>query len=85
MYFFKFDKFDKLDTSNFKMLYTTYVHPHLEYCLQVQDVGPYMVQDFQLLERVQQRATKQVMKIRHLPYKQTLRKLGIPSIEERAL
>ena len=75
--------FDKLDTSNFKILYTTYVRPHLEYCLQA--VGPYMVQDFQLLERVQRRATKLVKQIRHLPYKQRLRKLRIPSIEERAL
>ena len=45
----------------------------------------YMVQDFQLLERVQWRATKLVKQIRHLPYKERLRKLGIPSIEERAL
>ena len=42
---------DRIDRNNFKLLFTTYVRPHLEYCIQA--VGPYTVQDTQTLERVQ--------------------------------
>lgn len=75
--------FDRFDTTNFKPLFTTYVRPHLEYCIQA--VGPYMVQDFKALEKVQRRASKLVKEIKHLPYKQRLKKLKMMSIEERVL
>ena len=63
--------FISLTVQNFKTLFTTYVRPHLEYCIQV--VGPYMVQDMQALEKVQRRATKLVQSIRHLPYEEQRR------------
>ena len=75
--------FDKLTLKNFKIVFTTYVRPHLDYCLQA--VGPYMKQDFQALERVQRRATKLVKQLRHLPYEDRLCRLGIYKIEDRAL
>ena len=73
--------FDRFDLANFKLLFTTYVRPHFEYC--VQAVGPYMAQDIRALEQVQRWATKLVKKIRHLPYPERLRRLRLPSIEDR--
>ena len=73
--------FYNLDLGNFKALYTTYVRPHLDYCLPA--VGPYLVQDIQRLEKVQRRATKLVIEIRTLPYPERLKKLDIPSMEDR--
>ena len=72
--------FDNLNENNFRPLYTTYVRPHLEYCLQA--VGPFMVQDFKALEKVQRRATKLVKNIRHLSYEEHLQKLKLLSIKE---
>ena len=73
--------FDRLKTSNFNQLYTTYVRPHLDFC--VQAVGPYMRQDFSALEKVQRRATKLVRGLKFLPYPDRLRRLGLCSMEER--
>ena len=73
--------FDKIDDTNFKVLFTTYVRPHLEYCIQA--VGPYTAQDLKILEKGQRRATKLVKKIRNETYEERLRMLGLPSIEER--
>ena len=44
-----------------------------------------MVQDIQQLEKVQRRATKLVHEIKYLPYPETLLKLDLLSIKERAL
>ena len=63
--------FDRFKTSNFNQLYTTYVRPHLDFC--VQAVGPYMRQDFSALEKVQRRATKLVRGLKFLPYPDRLR------------
>ena len=73
--------FDNLNVNNFKMLLTTYVRHILDY--NIQAVGPYMRQDFQALEKLQRRATKLVKAVKHVPYKEHLRKLGLMSIEER--
>ena len=75
--------FNRINKNNFKLLYTTYVRPHLDYCAQA--VGPYMVQDFQALERVQRRATKLVPEVRNLPYHDRLKRLSICSMEDRVL
>ena len=75
--------FSNLTLGNFKVLYSTYVRPHLDYCLQA--VGPHMVQDIQQLEKVQRRATKLVHEIKYLPYPEILLKLDLLSIKERAL
>ena len=41
--------FDRLTVENFKPLFTTYVRPHLEHCLQA--TGPYMKRDLKMLEK----------------------------------
>ena len=75
--------FDRLTIANFKILYITYIRPHLEHGIQA--VGPYMSKDFKALEKVQRRATKMVSQIKHLSYEERLRKLKLPSIEKRIL
>ena len=73
--------FGTLTESNFKLLYTVYVRPHLEYCIQA--VGPHMVQDLQTLEKVQRRATRLVMGFNGLSYEERLRKLKLTTLKER--
>ena len=75
--------FNQLNETNFRILYTMYVRPHLDYCLQA--VGPYMCQDLTALEKVQRRATKLVSSVRNMPYQERLRILKIPSIKDRLL
>ena len=62
-------------------MFSKNVRPRLDYCLSA--VGPYMVQDFRALEKVQRRATKLVRGIKHLSYQERLAVLQIPSMEER--
>ena len=73
--------FESLNKSNFKVLQTTYVCPHLDYCSQA--VEPYMRQDFAALAKVQQRATKLVRGLKHVPYTECLKQLNLMSMEER--
>ena len=73
--------FDQINKKNFKILYTTYVRPHIEYCMQA--VGPHTVQDIKSLERVQRRATKLVKEFRNLSYEERLRRLQLPTVEDR--
>ena len=73
--------FSKLNKENFKILYTTYVRPHLDYCAQA--VGPVFKQDINALEKVQRRATKLVKELKRLPYPERLKQLDLSSISER--
>ena len=58
-----------------------YVRPHLDYCIQA--VGPQAVQDLDLLEKVQRRATKLVKELRHPSYPARLKRLRTGTIRER--
>ena len=73
--------FGTFTMTSFKPLYTVYVRPHLEYC--VQAVGPYMVQDLSALEKVQRRATKLVHGLRHFSYQERLERLQLTSLKDR--
>ena len=56
-------------------LYQSLVRPKLEYC--VQAWRPYLRKDIDLLERVQKRATRLMIKDRNLSYSERLNRLNI--------
>ena len=67
----------------FKLLYTTFVRPHLEYSASAW--SPYLKKDISIIERVQRRATKIVPSIKGLPYDKRLIALNLTSLETRRL
>ena len=62
-------------------LYKVFVRPHLEYCIQA--CSPTLQRDINTLERVQRRATKLVPSLKDLPYDERLKRLQLPSLEDR--
>ena len=70
--------FTNLTKESFLILYKTYVHPHLEYCVSIWN--PYLAKSIDKLEQIQQRATKLVPEIAHLPYEARLQHLNLHSL-----
>ena len=57
--------------------------PHMKTCVQFQ--APQWESNLELLERVQQRATKMIKGLKHLPSEERCRELGLFSPEKRRL
>ena len=72
-----------LDKESFVLLYKTMVRPHLEYANSVW--CPYKKGDIELVEKVQKRATKLVISLKHLPYMERLKRLNLPTLKYRRL
>ena len=75
--------FHDINIPTFRILYKTFVRPHLEYCVQVW--SPYSRKDINTLERIQMRATKLVPELRHLTYNKRLHRLDLTTLEKRRL
>ena len=73
--------FRTLNIENFKLLYKTYIRPHLEYCIQAW--SPHLAKDIACLESVQRRATQIVAGFRNKPYEERLKLLGLTTLERR--
>ena len=73
--------FKYINRESFAILYTTYIRPHLEFCIQAW--CPTMKKDILTLEKVQRRATKLVPELRHLAYSDRLMSLNLYSLEQR--
>lgn len=72
-----------IDKEDFKLLYKTYIRPHLEYC--VQAWSPHLKKDIECLERIQHRVTKMVQGLKRKPYDVRLKILGMYTLQQRRI
>ena len=73
--------FSYMDEEMFKYLYPSLVRSQMEYA--VQAWSPSLKKDIDLLEKVQQRATKLVPSLKDKPYEERKQALNLTSLEER--
>ena len=75
--------FKYLQPSTFKLLYTSLVRPHLEYCTPVW--SPHLRKDILRVESVQRRATRMITGFSDMSYEERLTALDLPTLEYRRL
>ncbi|XP_071963855.1 uncharacterized protein B0403.1-like [Antedon mediterranea] len=73
--------FKFLNMDGFLRLYKAIIRPTLEYCNVV--FNSLHCKEEDLLEKVQERATKLIFSIRHLPYSERLKILNLPTLAYR--
>ena len=73
--------FSFLSPEMFKILYTTFVRPYLEYAQVVW--SPKLCKHINLIESVQRRATKTVGALKNLSYEERLQFMNIPTLKFR--
>jgi hypothetical protein len=73
--------FTSIPQDAFNIVFKTYIRPLLEYGNVLW--SPYLAKDIDMLERVQRRATRLVPTCRNLSYPERLRKLHLPTLEQR--
>ena len=66
--------FGSFTGSNFKILNSVYIRPHIEHC--IQSTEPYMIQHFKAIEKVQRRATKLVQRAEKQDIHRTFENIG---------
>jgi len=72
-----------MDKTTFTLLYKAMVRPHLEYANSVW--CPYKKGDIEIIEKVQKRATKLIISLKHLSYSERLKQLQLPTLKYRRL
>ena len=70
-----------VDKSTFILLYKAMVRPHIEYAHSVWN--PFFKGNIDNIEKVQKRATKLVISLKHLRYKERLEQLKLPTLKYR--
>ena len=69
------------DKDTFLKLYCVYVRPHLEYA--IQSWSPWLIQDKEVLEKVQRRALKMVSNMKGKTYEERLLEANMTTLETR--
>ena len=75
--------FMHMDSRTFVMLYKALVRPHVEYTNSIW--SPYKKGDIEAIEKVEKRATKLVISLKKLPYKERLLQLNLHTLKYRRL
>ena len=69
-----------LDQEDFKLVYKTYIRPHLEYCITAWLL--YLIKDIEVSEIVQKTAIDLVPQLHKYCYTERLKVLGITSLKD---
>jgi len=70
--------FKYITKESFKILYKTYIRPHIENCIQAW--SPYYAKDIDMLEKIQHCATKLIPQLANLPYEERIQHLNMYSL-----
>ena len=73
--------FTSRDPLLWKLIYTTYIRPHLEFASSVWN--PFLQKDINTLEKVQRRATRIPYNLKNLDYESRCKFLGLTSLHDR--